>query len=84
MCVACMYDEVCGCECSMFDVVCDGRALCVRVCACECVYVHVCACRLAWCVFGMCMCMHGGDDTTSVMLLLVVRVLCVGACCACV
>ena len=23
----CVYDEVCGCECSMFDVVCDVRAL---------------------------------------------------------
>ena len=28
--VRCVYDEVCGCECSMFDVVCDVRALCVR------------------------------------------------------
>jgi hypothetical protein len=26
MCVACMYDEVCGCEGKMFDMVCDVRA----------------------------------------------------------
>ena len=52
--VRCVYDEVCGCECSMFDVVCDVRALCVRVCACECVYVHVCV-RAG--LRGMCLCM---------------------------
>ncbi len=49
--VRCVYDEVCGCECSMFDVMCDVRALCVRVCACKCVIVHLRACWLAWCAY---------------------------------
>ncbi len=91
--VRCGYDEVCGCECSMFDVVCDVRALCVRACAC----VRVCMCMcvrvgLRGVCLCMCMCMRGGggggrdddDDTTSVTLLLAVGVLCVGACCSCV
>ncbi len=34
-----------------------------RVCACECAYVHVCACWLVWCVYVYVMChMRGGDD----------------------
>ena len=68
--VRCVYDEVCGCECSMFDVVCDVRALCVRVCACECVYVHVCACWLAWCVFVsvyVCVCVAAAAAAAMMM-----------------
>ena len=91
--VRCVYDEVCGCECSMFDVVCDVRALCVRACVCVRVCVCACVCVLACVVcvcVCVCLCMRGGgggdddDDTTSVTLLLAVGVLCVGACCSCV
>jgi hypothetical protein len=89
--VCCVYDEVCCCECSVFGVVCGARALCVRGCACEFLwlYVHaglrsvVCMC-MCTCT---CTCTHTGDDdddTTSVTLLLAVGVFVFGACCSCV
>ena len=54
--VRCVYDEVCGCECSVFDVVCDVRALCVRACVCVCASVCMWLCVRAG-LRGLCMCM---------------------------